>query len=261
MCNSTLQNNTFSALFVGQNIVTIKTVNSTNTFLKEALSNSAPLPEGTVIMAGEQTAGRGQLDSKWISQPGKNLTFSVLFNPRFLSLPDQFDLNKAVSLGINDVLATYLGDRARIKWPNDCFAGHKKIGGVLIENMISGSQIKHAIIGIGLNINQITYPQSLKNVTSLSKILHVHYDLMALLGEICSALEARYLQLRAGKKQLIHAEYLTRLYGLHEWRPFKINGRMQDGKIVGIAPDGRLEVEFDDGIRRFGFKEIEFVND
>ena len=95
-----MQNNTISGLFVGQNLVTLPEVDSTNNFLKQALANSTPLTEGTVIMAESQYAGRGQQQNRWHSEPGKNLTFSILLKPVFLPINRQFDLNVAISVGI-----------------------------------------------------------------------------------------------------------------------------------------------------------------
>jgi BirA family biotin operon repressor/biotin-[acetyl-CoA-carboxylase] ligase len=85
-----LQNNTFSGLFIGQKIVTLPIVDSTNNYLKNELSKNAPLPEGTVILAEQQIAGRGQTNNTWESEPGKNLTFTVLLNPSFLDHDNQF---------------------------------------------------------------------------------------------------------------------------------------------------------------------------
>ncbi|MHB1178435.1 MAG: biotin--[acetyl-CoA-carboxylase] ligase, partial [Daejeonella sp.] len=116
-----MQNNTFSGLFVGQNLIKLKEVSSTNSFLKDALSKSTPLLEGTVIMADKQFAGRGQTNNVWMSEPGQNLTFSILLNPSFLQIDKQFELNKAISLALNDVLRNYTGDQALIKWPNDAY--------------------------------------------------------------------------------------------------------------------------------------------
>ena len=73
-----MQNNTFSGLFIGHNLITLKEVDSTNTFLKDTLSKSTPLLDGTVILAESQFAGRGQINNSWQSEPGKNLTFSIL---------------------------------------------------------------------------------------------------------------------------------------------------------------------------------------
>lgn len=254
-----MQNNTFLGLFVGHNIVTLKEVDSTNTYLKQALSNSTPFAEGTVIMAEAQLAGRGQTHNSWHSQAGLNLTFSILLNPHFLPVDKQFELNKAMSLALNDVLEKYFGAEAKIKWPNDSYIGQDKIGGMLIENILQGDRIKHAIIGIGLNVNQTDFPLSLQNVTSFKKILHTDYDLKMLLAEICKSVEARYLQLRAGNIAQIHQSYLKKLYLLGEWAKFKMDGRIENGRILGIHPAGYLEVETEAGIREFGLKEIEFL--
>lgn len=257
-----MQNNTFSGLFVGKNKVTLTKVNSTNTYLKDALSKSAPFTEGTVIMAGEQFEGRGQTNNSWQSEPGKNLTFSILFNPVFLSVDKQFELNVAICLAINDFLSKYISLPLKIKWPNDSYVGNKKIAGLLIENIIQGSLFKHAIIGIGLNVNQTDFPPSLKNVTSLKQILHTDYDLQCLLSEICAAIEFRYLQLKSDKANLLFEEYHDKLYLKGEWNLFKIDGEMQKGKILGITQEGYLKIEMANNqtIRKFGLKEIEFIN-
>lgn len=255
-----MQNNTFSGLFVGQNLITLKEVDSTNTFLKDALSKSTPLLEGTVIMAEKQFAGRGQSENTWLSEERKNLTFSILLNPSFLPVNRQFELNKAISVALNDVLSTYAGNTALIKWPNDSYIGNKKVAGMLIENIVSGKQIRHAIVGIGLNVNQTNFSASLKNVTSLQRVLHKDYDLNILLGEICSAVEARYLQLRAGHYEKITRDYLDRLYLLDEWATFKTGSSVIKGKIVGVNNSGQLELETTDGIALFNNKELEFIN-
>ena len=154
-----MQNNIISGLFVGQNFVTLKEVDSTNNFLKNLASNSKPVIEGTVIMAENQYAGRGQQQNGWFAQPGKNLTFSILFKPHFLAVADQFDLVRAVSLGVFDTFEPLLGAGLKIKWPNDIYHGDQKLGGMLIENMIQGGQIKNSIVVIGLNINQQNFPE------------------------------------------------------------------------------------------------------
>ena len=230
-----MQNNNFLGLFVGQHIITLQSVDSTNNYLKRILSKSKPLLEGTVILAVEQLAGRGQLGNSWHSEPGKNLTCSILLNPIFLPIEHQFELNRIISLALNDVLTTYFGLAAKIKWPNDSYIDKQKIGGILIENIIHGNLIKHSIIGIGLNVNQLDFPRSLKNVTSFKQILEIEQDLSTLLKEICMAIEIRYLQLKAGKYQEIDTAYLNKLYLWDEWTMYQINGKLQIGKIHGIS--------------------------
>jgi BirA family transcriptional regulator, biotin operon repressor / biotin---[acetyl-CoA-carboxylase] ligase len=255
-----LQNNIFSGLFVGQNFVRLTEADSTNNFLRNLLSNSKPLPEGTVIMAENQYEGRGQQQNGWQTEPGKNLTFSILLNPVFLPLTSQFDLTRAISLGVFDALEPLLGEKLKIKWPNDIYYGEYKLGGMLIENIVQGGQIKSSIIGIGLNINQEVFPPNLPNAVSVKQILHADYDLKALLSEICRHVEAWYLNLRAGKLSFIRENYLSRLYWLNEKQSFKTQSGIFSGTIKDVRDNGLLVVENNNGGQlEFNLKEIEFI--
>jgi BirA family biotin operon repressor/biotin-[acetyl-CoA-carboxylase] ligase len=257
----TLQNNIFSGLFVGQNFITIKEVDSTNTYLKSILSKSKPLPEGTVIMAESQFAGRGQQQNRWHSDDGKNLTFSLLLTPTFLPVAEQFDLTRVVSLGVFDALKPMLGEKLKIKWPNDIYYGDYKLGGILIENVLQGSQIKQAIIGIGLNVNQENFPEWVPNPISVKQILHRDEDLKVLLSQICSHIEAWYLKLKAGKTGIVREAYLNTMYWLNEQHAFKSNGNSFAGIIKNVKNDGHLVVENNiETELLFTFKEIEFLN-
>jgi BirA family biotin operon repressor/biotin-[acetyl-CoA-carboxylase] ligase len=255
-----LQNNIFSGLFVGQNLVSLKEVDSTNNFLKDLVSNSKPVPEGTVIMAEAQYAGRGQRSNTWQSEPGKNLTFSLLLNPSFLSVQQQFDLTRAVSMGVYDALAPLLGSDLKIKWPNDIYYGDNKLGGMLIENILQGSQIKHSIIGIGLNVNQETFSDTAHNATSIKKILQRDYDLKNILAEICNHIEGYYLHLKAGRIEYLRDTYLSRLYWLNEARQFQSKGQVFKGTIKDVKDNGLLVVSRESGDDVYNLKEIEFLN-
>ena len=256
-----MQNNIFPGLFVGQKLVTLKEVGSTNNYLKELLSNSKPLIEGTVIMAENQFAGRGQMQNGWFTEAGKNLTFSLLLKPKFLALNNQFDLNRAVSLGVYDTLVPFLGGQLKIKWPNDIYYADYKIGGILIENLVQGTQIRHAVIGIGLNVNQDQFPENLPFASSLKQILHQDYDLSGLLGEICVNIESWYIKLREGKQELIRNAYLQALYWFNEHKAFKKKGQFFVGRIIDVNPDGPLIINVgDNNNQSFQFKEVEFLN-
>jgi BirA family biotin operon repressor/biotin-[acetyl-CoA-carboxylase] ligase len=256
-----LQNNIFSGLFVGQNLVTIKQVDSTNSFLKNLLSNSKPVPEGTVIMAEEQYAGRGQQQNTWHSEPGKNLTFSLLLKPHFLPVDAQFDLNRAVSLGVYDALHLLLGDELKIKWPNDIYYADRKLGGMLVENTIQGGQLKDSVIGIGLNINQENFPPGASNATSVKQILQKDYDLTLLLSEICKKLEVYYLKLKAGQIDFVRNTYLSRLYWLNEVKSFESNSEQFNGIVKNVLPNGLLVIEDTNGQQlEFNLKELKFLN-
>jgi BirA family biotin operon repressor/biotin-[acetyl-CoA-carboxylase] ligase len=256
----TLQNNIFSGLFVGQNLLTLKEVDSTNNFLKNLLSNSKPVPEGTVIMAETQFAGRGQQANQWHSEPGKNLTFSLLLKPSFLAVTDQFDLTRAMSLGVFNALYPLLGDQLKIKWPNDIYYADKKLGGMLIENILQAGQIKNAVIGIGLNINQEKFPDEASNATSVKQILQKDYDLRALLSDICGCIEAYYLNLKAGKIDFIRKAYLSRLYWFNESKRFRADDDIFNGTITAVMDNGMLVIQKGGEESVYSLKEIEFLN-
>jgi len=254
-----LQNNIFSGLFVGQNFVTLKEVDSTNNFLKDLVSNSKPLMEGTVIMAENQFAGRGQQQNGWFTEPGKNLTFSLLLKPHFLDIADQFDLVRVISLGVFDALEPLAGKKLKIKWPNDIYYDDHKLGGILIENLIQAGQIRNSIIGIGINVNQERFPEILPDAISLRQILHQDYDLKTLIAEICRNIEAWYLNLKAAKILNVRNTYLSRLYWLNEKRSFKSQKGIFKGIIKNVKDNGLLIVEDNNQQQvEFSLKQIEF---
>jgi BirA family biotin operon repressor/biotin-[acetyl-CoA-carboxylase] ligase len=255
-----LQNNTFSTLFVGQNLIKLLAVDSTNNFLKRMVSNSEPLPEGTVIMAENQYQGRGQVESTWHAEPGKNLTFSIFLKPSFIPVQEQFTLNMAISVAIQQALKVLTGSGLSIKWPNDIYFGEQKIGGILIENSISGSKMKTCILGIGINVNQQHFEDDLNtSAGSLYQILHRDVDLISLLAQICSHIEAGYLKLRAGSYINLRQEYIDSLYRYNVKANYRQNGEIIEGRIVGVSANGLLELETKTGLLSYNFKEIEFL--
>ena len=253
-----MQSNIFLTRFVGHHLVKLVKVDSTNNYLKTLLSNFKPLPTGAVIMADSQFAGRGQSNNAWLSQAGKNLTFSIYLKPDFLSAQKQFKLNEAIALGITDCLIKILGGDCKIKWPNDIYFNNDKIGGILIENTIRGQQINESVIGIGLNVNQTVFPD-LINPSSLANIAGVDFDLMALLGDILKSVEDRYLQLEAGNYQQIDEDFTQHLFRYQQTADFKVGIEIIQGKITGITDTGLLIVETAKGEQCFNFKEIGFV--
>jgi BirA family biotin operon repressor/biotin-[acetyl-CoA-carboxylase] ligase len=256
-----LQNNTILTLFIGQSLVKLPEIDSTNNYLKKLLSNTKPLAEGTVIMADHQFAGRGQQSNVWEAEKGKNLTISILLNPSFLNLHQQFYLNKAVSLGINDCLRGIIGEDCKIKWPNDIYYKNQKLGGVLVENIISGHSIKTSIVGIGINVNQQNFGDSVERAISLSKILHQDYDLNDLLNQLCKNIENRYLQLKEHATDCLDDDYLNRLYRLNEVNQYLIGDKLYKGTIKGVTEQGLLLLQTDDEVKLLDLKQVKFIFD
>lgn len=251
--------------FVGQQFHFLPECASTNAEAHAALVKNTATPEGLTILADHQTAGRGQRGNAWQAPPGLNLTFSVVLRPTFLAAPDQFGLSIAVALAVLDAVRTVLppaaAETVRIKWPNDVYVGSRKVGGILIENGLRGSQLNTSIVGIGLNVNQLAFDPALLNPTSLAVAAGGPLDRAAVLAELLARLEARYLALRGGAAERQRAEYLTRLYRCGEPARFAFaDGRPEAvGTIRGIDARGALRVELAHGPESFGVQEIRFV--
>ena len=226
------------------------------------VAKSEPVAEGTVIMAEHQYAGRGQQGNTWVAEAGKNLTCSLLLKPSFLKPADQFQLNMMVSVALKDALREITGEAIELKWPNDLYYKGAKLGGILIENSIGGQTYKHCIIGMGLNVNQQVFPNTLqRSITSLSQILQKDVNLNALLPVICSHIEKHYLKLRAGKHPTLKNDYLQSLYRMGALSRYCADGQEFEGKIKGVDDIGRLIVDIDGISKAYGFKEIQFLDD
>ncbi len=221
------------------------------------LAQKTQQPEGTVVIAHQQSKGRGQRGNSWEAEPGKNLTMSLLLKPSFLAAKDQFALTIVVSLALTDYLIEKLHLNATIKWPNDLMIESKKVGGILIENSLTGEFISQSVVGIGLNVNQQKF--AMETATSLALHIGNELELATELEAILSYLESRYLQLREGKMLTLKQIYLQRLFWINEKRTFKTNEVEFDGTIKGIDESGKLAVDTAGGTSYFAMKEISFL--
>ncbi|MFI3261709.1 MAG: biotin--[acetyl-CoA-carboxylase] ligase [Rikenellaceae bacterium] len=212
-----------------------------------------------VIVAAKQTKGRGQKGNTWESEEGKNLTFSTLIIPDFLSLTEQFYISKTVSNSLVITLKRY-GIPAQVKWPNDIYVGSKKICGILIENDVTASgKILRSTIGVGLNVNQTEFLSDAPNPISMKQVAEKDFDIENILTTFTKVLELQYKTLEAGYLHEIDTYYENNLYLLNQWAPFKEGGKAFNGKIVKVKSTGELLVEKDNGeISSYIFKEIEY---
>lgn len=166
----------------------------------------------------------------------------------------------AISIGIQHALSKLTGAGLSIKWPNDVYFDTKKIGGVLIENIVAGNRIKACIVGIGINVNQENFGKELESSAgSLYQILQKHVNLELLLAQLCSHIEVAYLKLRAGSYKGIREEYIQFLYRVNKKARYRQNGEIIIGKIIGVSDMGFLSLETESGVISCNFKEIEFV--
>lgn len=252
-------NNTF---FTGRVLLHLPSVDSTNNFAKEYIAKNSPI-DGTVILADEQFAGRGQIGNVWLAEPNKNLTFSIIYHTAFLAASEQFFLNMAISLGVCGLVeealkAAYPDKPVKIKWPNDIYVADKKIAGILIENTISGMHLKYSVIGIGLNVNQADFPEGL-SATSLCLEAGKEEDKKRVLEKLLASVEKYYLWLKERKLSALRSAYLSHLFRLGVTARFRKGTFVFEGKITDVQPEGRLVIETAQGTEVFAFKEVEFL--
>ncbi len=232
---------------IGQSIAYYSSLGSTNEALKGLAAQGAP--EGTLVIADQQTAGKGRLDRKWLAPPGTSLLMSLLFRPDLA--PNQAPrLTMICSLAIADAVEGLTDLSVGLKWPNDVFIRGKKAGGILTESAVTGGRLEYVVVGMGLNVNLAvsTLPELRGTATSLSQELDRGVSRLELLWKILEGIETRYKSLRRGESP--HEEWAARLINLGR----QVQVTKSDGVLVGWAEgvdaDGALILRTPDGQRK-----------
>ncbi len=244
-----------STLFVGRNCVHFDTLDSTNNYAATALKESN-LAEGTAILTRTQLKGKGQALNKWYSEPGENLTFSLILEPKFLKADEIFHLNILASIAIHKLLETY-NIKSTIKWPNDVLVNKEKIAGILVEANWNKQKIKHAIVGVGLNVNQTDFAGL--NACSMKSVIGDAMPLTEVFDAFCKYFESLYLQLKSGKKDHIIGLYLDHLYAYKKPVLAMHNGKEVSLEIVGLDKTGKIISYLNGEMMLLGNKEISFI--
>ena len=258
--------------------VHLEQTDSTNAFLQRKQSETDI--RNWVVSADEQTAGKGMGSNTWESEAGKNLTFSFALDMGFLPAERQFLLSVAVPLGIVEVLDTMLpAEKLNIKWPNDIYYEDRKIAGILIENAIIGSELKYAVAGIGLNVNQTVFVSNAPNPFSLRLIDGKERDIETLSRLLMTEIETTEQQSpeevwRYYKAHLYRREgfwrFIEREVSSAPTMNYSPSTEKRDGerserpiflaKIEDVRTDGELELRDQDGnLRTYHFKQVRYV--
>lgn len=240
---------------IGHKIIHLNVVDSTNNYTAN-LARERNITHGTVILADEQTNGRGQRGTIWQTQPGMNLIFSLYVEHPDLPVEKQSSIHHWVALSLWTVLKK-LDIDAAIKWPNDVLTRDGKIAGILIENVLSVNQVKHSVIGIGLNVNQGVF-QEVKGTSiklETGRICEVKEIAFMLIDE----LNTQWGRLLRNDLTALKEEYLQKLWGMNKEVSFLRNGIEEKGIIRGTSELGLLEVETVNGTECFDLKEVKFV--
>lgn len=235
-------------------LIKLDAVSSTNDFLKDLAQSTNP-ENFTIVSAEIQTAGRGQMGAKWVSEKGKNLTMSVLVKNAFSDIIEIYNLNIVIALSVIAALETYKIPKLSIKWPNDIMSGNKKIGGILIENIIKSNGDIASIAGIGLNVNQTDF-SSLPKASSLRVETDIIFDKYEVLQAISTEIIATIPKMESDM-DLLWEHYLLRLFKKGIPMPFEKDGVRFMAIIQNVTKTGRLELLLeDDSVGNYEIKEI-----
>ena len=271
---------------LGTPFIELASVDSTNNYALTQI-HAGLAQHGSAFFAHEQVAGKGQRGKTWTTQKDSSLIISIVINPQPLQLMQQFHLSACIALSVSEFFGGYAGDGTRIKWPNDLYWYDRKAGGILIENIIgnkkseigsqrsethhlsgisqpvainqeSGTSWLWAVVGIGININQLSFPGELKNPVSLRQITGKNFDPVKLAKELCTIIDRNFKQLITNGFEAIYASYLTHLYKKDETVKLKKNNRVFEAIIRSVSPTGELVVKHAME-ESFRFGEIEWV--
>ena len=240
-------------------IIKLPAIDSTNSYLKE-LTTKQTVENFTVVVAENQTNGRGQRGANWEVESGKNLTFSVLIKDVLLNFEEVFNLNVVVAVSLFQVFSNLKIPNLSIKWANDILADKKKICGILIENQFKSNSEIFSVIGIGINVNQENF-SNLPQASSLKKISGQEWSKEEVL--------LNFLNQFQNNINLYKNEGATYFWEMYHENLFKKNVPMafensSSDKFMGIIkqvlPNGLLQIELeDDSLKLFDIKEIKML--
>jgi BirA family transcriptional regulator, biotin operon repressor / biotin---[acetyl-CoA-carboxylase] ligase len=224
--------------WLGSEFLYEKSVDSTNTRLKKIPIGQ--LSHGAVMLADVQSSGRGQHQKKWVSEPGRNLTFTIAF------LQGSADratlLTLSVAYAILEVIEHHTREKVSLKWPNDILINSRKTAGILTECIFLGSKLERILIGIGLNVGQKEFSGDMAaNACSLEHYSDKPVMREKLLAELLQSIEYRYGQWHKGSDEL-HKLISRRMEGFGEWVRMSLDGVLAKGryKFLGVNEKGEL---------------------
>ena len=242
---------------IGDVIIELSEIDSTNNYAMR-LIDEGMAEHGMVVRADFQTKGKGQLANLWLAEESKNLLISAIIDTREFAIEKQFFLNAATCLSVAEMLMTnYNIPHVSIKWPNDIYAGDKKIAGILIENSLRGSQWTNAVVGIGLNVNQAVF-SDLNRATSMFNQTQEKQKVKSVLKNLLKILNKHFLKIGNNEDALFEA-FNQNLYKVNKEIAFTKKNELYKGIVKGVNAFGELEVEVAGKLKRYRHKEIEMV--
>ena len=226
-------------LVAGKHIYCFPALDSTNQRAKKMASQG--VSDGTLILAEQQTAGRGRMDRKWISPPGVNILCSMIFHPP-LQASSVFKLTMLTSVAIVEAIKKTCALKAQIKWPNDVYINGKKVCGILSEFSTTGNSIDHVIVGIGINVNFDTYshPEIKEIATSLKEEKGSRVSRLQLIKNIILETDLRYRKLTSSNTEWLTKEWNQNCLVINQQVKIITDKSETCGVAKGINEEGQL---------------------
>lgn len=230
---------------IGSAVLRYENVASTNATVADLLRRKE-IENGAVIIAKEQSNGKGQRGNSWSSENGQNLLCSFVLTPIGLKAAHQFLLSAIAALAVQHTLAKLLVNlkstgTVKIKWPNDVLIDHKKVAGILIENGVQADEISTSIIGIGINVNQSEF-EGLAHASSIRNHTNHDFGIEEVLELLTANMNAFHNLINVDPSLLIEL-FKDHLFSRHAWTDLELNGQKGEFRILGIEEDGRLKIE------------------
>jgi BirA family biotin operon repressor/biotin-[acetyl-CoA-carboxylase] ligase len=215
---------------LGRRVIYYERIGSTNDAARQLADTGEP--EGTLVLADEQTAGRGRLGRSWIAPARSSLLMSLILRPE-LTPAHVSRATMAVALGACNAMRAETGLHTQIKWPNDLLVRGKKCAGILAESGIVGEKLEYVIVGIGVNVNFVAAMVEgiPRDATSIADELGQSFPRAHLARAILREIESSYVRLRAGAE--LRDEYKHRLATLDQ----PLRAQTARGTVEGIATD------------------------
>lgn len=227
-------------------MIRLDTVDSTNNYAMQAI-DAATADHGDIVLAAQQTGGKGQRGKVWYDTPGESLLMSLVIRPG-IALDMQPAFLATTVVAIADALGQYLPfGRPCIKWPNDLLIGDKKAGGILIENVVRSAQWDWAVIGIGINVGQLAFPDGLPHATSLTMAGATVPAIDTIAIEIADAVVQVCAALPEQNADDIFDTYNNYLYQRDKLQAFRWGYDVIVRRVLDVAPSGKLRVRNQDG--------------
>jgi BirA family biotin operon repressor/biotin-[acetyl-CoA-carboxylase] ligase len=244
---------------IGNRFIELLRLDSTNNYAMQQVQNGAAM-HGDVYFAFEQTTGKGQFDKQWLSAKGQNIILSVVLDTSAFHIKQQFILNMITALSVMQLFNIYTTEKIKIKFPNDVYCNDRKAAGILIENLVRGMKWQYAIVGIGANINQTSFDDTLKNPVSLKQITGKNYNVVMLAKELCALLNENLKHLYVEDGKFVSMVYNNCLYKRNEIVKFKQRDQLFFGLVKEVDSFGNIVI-VDNGIEKtFQSGQIEWLH-